>query len=130
MNKLIDMGVAGFSVHVCKHMWPEDLRAVYGHLNNLNTKWFSSGSKPFIYYEVPLIVFTMYVFTMYFSLKLFSLKITLTGELFQVNDLGGGPILSSEYTGLGRVTEYKYGAKLGNVLRKWNGEKAQGKKGL
>ncbi|KAL7850840.1 hypothetical protein AOLI_G00211960 [Acnodon oligacanthus] len=40
-----------------------------------------------------------------------------------VIDLGGEPIKASEYTGLGRVTEFKYGAKLGTVIRKWNGEK-------
>ncbi|KTF92859.1 hypothetical protein cypCar_00006775 [Cyprinus carpio] len=91
MNKLIDMGVAGFRVDACKHMWPGDLSAVYGRLNNLNTKWFSSGSRPFIFQEVI--------------------------------DLGGEPITSGEYTGVGRVTEFKYGAKLGNIIRKWNGEK-------
>uniref|UniRef100_A0A3B1IR29 alpha-amylase n=1 Tax=Astyanax mexicanus TaxID=7994 RepID=A0A3B1IR29_ASTMX len=91
MNKLIDMGVAGFRVDACKHMWPGDLSAIYGRLKNLNTKWFSSGSRPFIFQEVI--------------------------------DLGGEPIKASEYTGLGRVTEFKYGAKLGNVVRKWNGEK-------
>lgn len=52
MNKLIDMGVAGFRVDACKHMWPGDLSAVYGRLNNLNTKWFPSGSRPFIFQEV------------------------------------------------------------------------------
>ncbi|KAI5086809.1 amylase-3 protein precursor, partial [Silurus meridionalis] len=52
MNKLIDMGVAGFRVDACKHMWPGDLNAVYSNLNNLNTQWFSSGSRPFIYQEV------------------------------------------------------------------------------
>uniref|UniRef100_A0A3B4DIZ1 Alpha-amylase n=1 Tax=Pygocentrus nattereri TaxID=42514 RepID=A0A3B4DIZ1_PYGNA len=52
MNKLIDLGVAGFRVDAAKHMWPEDLNAVYGRLNNLNTKWFSSGSRPFIFQEV------------------------------------------------------------------------------
>lgn len=41
----------------------------------------------------------------------------------QVIDLGGEPITSREYTSLGRVTEFKYGAKLGTVFRKWNGEK-------
>ncbi|XP_030641594.1 pancreatic alpha-amylase-like [Chanos chanos] len=91
MNKLIDIGVAGFRVDACKHMWPGDLSNVYGRLKNLNTKWFSSGSKPFIYQEVI--------------------------------DLGGEPIKASEYTGLGRVTEFKYGAKLGEVVRKWNGQK-------
>lgn len=41
----------------------------------------------------------------------------------QVIDLGGEPITTGQYTGLGRVTEFKYGAKLGTVFRKWNGEK-------
>lgn len=52
MNTLIDMGVAGFRVDACKHMWPGDLSAVFDRLHNLSTKWFSSGSKPFIYQEV------------------------------------------------------------------------------
>ncbi|XP_036450017.1 amyAc_bac_euk_AmyA and Aamy_C domain-containing protein [Colossoma macropomum] len=52
MNKLIDMGVAGFRVDACKHMWPGDLSVVYDRLHNLSTKWFSSGLKPFIYQEV------------------------------------------------------------------------------
>lgn len=38
-------------------------------------------------------------------------------------DLGGEPIKSSEYFENGRVTEFKYGVKLGTVLRRWNGEK-------
>ncbi|XP_057650022.1 pancreatic alpha-amylase-like isoform X3 [Chionomys nivalis] len=41
----------------------------------------------------------------------------------QVIDLGGEAIKSSEYFGNGRVTEFKYGAKLGTVIRKWSGEK-------
>ena len=41
----------------------------------------------------------------------------------QVIDLGGEPITSREYFHLGRVTEFKYGAKLGTIFRKWNGEK-------
>lgn len=41
----------------------------------------------------------------------------------QVIDLGGEPITSQEYTHMGRVTEFKYGAKLGTVFKKWNGEK-------
>lgn len=55
MNKLIDMGVAGFRVDACKHMWPGDLAAVYGRLHNLNTKWFAGGSRPFIFQEVLLL---------------------------------------------------------------------------
>ncbi|KAM5257258.1 pancreatic alpha-amylase isoform 5-T5 [Ctenodactylus gundi] len=41
----------------------------------------------------------------------------------KVIDLGGEAISSREYFGNGRVTEFKYGAKLGTVIRKWNGEK-------
>lgn len=52
MNKLIDMGVAGFRVDACKHMWPGDLSAVYGRLHNLSTKWFSGGSRLFVFQEV------------------------------------------------------------------------------
>ncbi|XP_025020264.1 pancreatic alpha-amylase-like isoform X2 [Python bivittatus] len=44
-------------------------------------------------------------------------------DLYQVIDLGGESIKSNEYFGNGRVTEFKYGAKLGTVIRKWNGEK-------
>ncbi|XP_031439751.1 alpha-amylase-like isoform X5 [Clupea harengus] len=91
MNTLVDMGVAGFRVDACKHMWPEDLKAIYGRLHNLNTEWFPEGSKPFVYQEVI--------------------------------DLGGEPIKASEYSRLGHVTEFKYGAKLGSVIRRWNGDK-------
>ncbi|EFB22518.1 hypothetical protein PANDA_020921, partial [Ailuropoda melanoleuca] len=91
MNHLIDIGVAGFRIDASKHMWPGDIKAVLDKLHNLNTRWFSEGSKPFIFQEVI--------------------------------DLGGEPIKSQEYFGNGRVTEFKYGAKLGTVLRKWNGEK-------
>ncbi|XP_001510273.1 pancreatic alpha-amylase [Ornithorhynchus anatinus] len=91
MNKLIDIGVAGFRIDASKHMWPGDMKAILDKLHNLNTHWFPAGAKPFVYQEVI--------------------------------DLGGEPITSSEYFGTGRVTEFKYGAKLGTVLRKWNGEK-------
>ncbi|EDL12416.1 mCG11265, isoform CRA_d [Mus musculus] len=91
MNHLIDIGVAGFRLDAAKHMWPGDIKAVLDKLHNLNTKWFSQGSRPFIFQEVI--------------------------------DLGGEAIKGSEYFGNGRVTEFKYGAKLGTVIRKWNGEK-------
>ncbi|XP_069795542.1 pancreatic alpha-amylase-like isoform X2 [Narcine bancroftii] len=91
MNHLLDLGVAGFRVDACKHMWPGDLANIYSRLHNLNTQWFSPGSKPFIYQEVI--------------------------------DMGGEPIKSTQYTSLGKVTEFRYGAKLGTVVRRWNGEK-------
>lgn len=52
MNKLIDMGVAGFRVDACKHMWPDALSAIFERLHNLKTEWFPADSKPFIYQEV------------------------------------------------------------------------------
>lgn len=52
LNRLIDIGVAGFRLDASKHMWPGDIKAVLNKLNNLNTKWFPSGSKPFIFQEV------------------------------------------------------------------------------
>ncbi|MBN3292860.1 AMYP amylase, partial [Polypterus senegalus] len=52
MNSLIDIGVAGFRVDGCKHMWPGDLRVVFDKLKNLNTKWFAENTRPFIFQEV------------------------------------------------------------------------------
>uniref|UniRef100_A0A8B9H6H5 Alpha-amylase n=1 Tax=Astyanax mexicanus TaxID=7994 RepID=A0A8B9H6H5_ASTMX len=91
LNALVDMGVAGFHVDACKHMWPKDLKVIYGRLHNLNPKWFPEGSRPLVYQEVI--------------------------------DLGDEPIKASEYYTLGLVTEFKYGAMLGSVFRKWNGYK-------
>lgn len=36
---------------------------------------------------------------------------------------GGEPIKASEYFGIGRVTEFKYGLQLSGVVRKSNGQK-------
>lgn len=52
LNRLIDIGVAGFRLDAAKHMWPGDIKAFLDKLHNLNTKWFPQGSKPFIYQEV------------------------------------------------------------------------------
>ncbi|KAL3892174.1 hypothetical protein ACJMK2_004408 [Sinanodonta woodiana] len=52
LNYLIDIGVAGFRFDAAKHMWPADLYAITGQLKSLNTNYFPSGSKPFIYQEV------------------------------------------------------------------------------
>ncbi|XP_048801424.1 pancreatic alpha-amylase isoform X2 [Lagopus muta] len=82
---------SGFRIDAAKHMWPGDISAFLAKLHNLNTQWFSAGTKPFIFQEVI--------------------------------DLGGEPITGSQYFENGRVTEFKYGAKLGTVIRKWDGEK-------
>lgn len=53
MNDLVDLGVAGFRLDACKHMWPGDLGAILGAVKNLPTsKGFGSGARPFIYQEV------------------------------------------------------------------------------
>lgn len=57
LNKLIDIGVAGFRIDASKHMWPGDIKAVLDKLHNLNTNWFPAGSRPFIFQEVPQCVY-------------------------------------------------------------------------
>lgn len=52
MNDLIDMGVAGFRVDACKHMYPSDLEAIFGGLNNLRSDVFGSGKRAYIFQEV------------------------------------------------------------------------------
>jgi alpha-amylase len=53
MNQLLDLGVAGFRMDACKHMWPEDLKAIYGTLKGLNrTFGYRPEAKPFIFQEV------------------------------------------------------------------------------
>ncbi|XP_001846545.2 alpha-amylase B [Culex quinquefasciatus] len=53
MNRLVDHGVAGFRVDAVKHMWPADLKVIYGRVKNLNTAHgFGAGSRPFITQEV------------------------------------------------------------------------------
>ncbi|OCT82943.1 pancreatic alpha-amylase [Xenopus laevis] len=91
MNYLINIGVAGFRLDASKHMWPGDIKDILNRLDDLNTTWFSNGTRPFIYQEVI--------------------------------DLGGEGISTSDYFWNGRVTEFKYGVKLGTVIRRWNGEK-------
>lgn len=51
LNHLIDIGVAGFRSDASKHMWPADLKAIISKIHNLNTKYFPSNAKPFIYHE-------------------------------------------------------------------------------
>ena len=53
-NDLIDIGVAGFRVDACKHMWPGDMEAMYNKVNQLNTQWFPANTFPFIFNEVKI----------------------------------------------------------------------------
>ncbi|XP_060526193.1 alpha-amylase-like [Cylas formicarius] len=53
LNHLISLGVAGFRVDAAKHMWPQDLEAIFSTLDDLNTEHnFAEGSRAFIYQEV------------------------------------------------------------------------------
>lgn len=53
MNKLIEYGVAGFRMDSVMYMWPADLNAIYGKLNDLNPDFdYPPKSRPFIYQEV------------------------------------------------------------------------------
>ncbi|XP_053682119.1 alpha-amylase 2-like [Sabethes cyaneus] len=53
MNKFIDLGVAGFRVDAAKHMWPDDLKAIYERVKNLSGfHGFQIGTRPFIAQEV------------------------------------------------------------------------------
>ena len=52
LNKMIDIGVAGFRVDASKHMWPADLKEIINKLHNLNTEFFPANGKPFFYHEV------------------------------------------------------------------------------
>nr|XP_048298800.1 pancreatic alpha-amylase-like isoform X2 [Myodes glareolus] len=87
MNRLIDVGVAGFRLDAAEYMWPADIKTILDKLHNLNTQWFSAGSRPYIYQEV--------------------------------NNLGNETMNLRS----GIVAEYKYGAILCTVIRKWDGQK-------
>lgn len=54
LNRLIDMGVAGFRIDAAKHMHPHDIISIVSNLHDLRSDsgWFASGSRPFIYQEV------------------------------------------------------------------------------
>ncbi|XP_074604694.1 alpha-amylase-like [Brevipalpus obovatus] len=52
MNSLIRLGVAGFRVDATKHMWVEDVKAILDRVDNLNTQYFQSNERPFIYHEI------------------------------------------------------------------------------
>jgi len=53
LDKLIEIGVAGFRVDAAKHMWPGDLDIIYRRVRNLNTAHhFPANARPFITQEV------------------------------------------------------------------------------
>ncbi|CAF1544604.1 unnamed protein product [Rotaria magnacalcarata] len=91
MNRLIDIGVAGFRIDAAKHMWPADLNKIINKLKNLRSDVYGDNKRPFIYFEVI--------------------------------DLGGEPIKNTDYTPMARVSEFRYGKFLSEVVRKKYGQK-------
>jgi alpha-amylase len=87
LNKLVDMGVAGFRVDAAKHMWPADMGEIFKRLHNLNTEHgFAANARPFIYQEV-------------------------------IDMSDSEPIRGEQYFDLGRVTEFRFGSELGFAFR-------------
>ncbi|XP_055692015.1 alpha-amylase A-like [Lutzomyia longipalpis] len=53
LDRLIDHGVAGFRADACKHMWPEDIKFLFGSTKNLSPEFgFPDKARPFLYQEV------------------------------------------------------------------------------
>ncbi|MDK2413764.1 hypothetical protein QHH03_32225, partial [Aphanizomenon sp. 202] len=53
LNRLVEVGVAGFRVDAARFMWPEDLAAILDLTNDLNTSHgFPPKTRPFVYLEV------------------------------------------------------------------------------
>ncbi|XP_011500924.1 PREDICTED: alpha-amylase-like [Ceratosolen solmsi marchali] len=52
VNRVIDHGIAGIRIDAAKHMWPNDLKVIYGRLKNLREDIFGPDTRPFIYQEV------------------------------------------------------------------------------
>jgi len=52
LNRLVDIGVAGFRVDAVKHMWPGDTQAIYDAIHDLSTNaGFTPHTRPFIFNE-------------------------------------------------------------------------------
>lgn len=53
LDELVEMGVSGFRVGSCKHMWPNDLKLMYQRVRDLPWQMgFEEGARPFIVQEV------------------------------------------------------------------------------
>lgn len=52
-NKLIDYGVAGFRLQLCKYLWPSEIEIMISLMKPLNTKFgFKEGEEPYIMCEL------------------------------------------------------------------------------
>jgi alpha-amylase len=88
LNHLIDIGVAGFRLDASKNMWPDDIKYILDHSNNLNSTVFGQGKRPFVVQEV--------------------IDMCGTCEAVQGDD----------YVGNGRITNFRYGSDLCTAARR------------
>lgn len=87
LNKLIDIGVAGFRIDAAKHMWPSELEQLYLQLHHLNNRHFPFDTRPFILHEDLVI------------------------------DTVGLPSDVAEYTKNAKVTNYEYGYLIAKIFQ-------------
>lgn len=52
LNKLVDMGVAGFRHDASKHMWPQDILNILNDVKDLRSDIYGSNQRPFAVHEV------------------------------------------------------------------------------
>jgi alpha-amylase len=52
LNHLVDLGVTGFRVDTVRHMWPQDLAYMYGHVKDLPAAEFMDDPRPWFFQEV------------------------------------------------------------------------------
>lgn len=86
LNRLVDLGVAGFRVDSAKYIWPIDIKLLFQGVKNLNNEAFDfpDNARPFVYQDVV--------------------------------DLGVDSVSKTEYSSYGMVTDYLYAAVLANII--------------
>lgn len=88
LNRLIDMGVAGFRMDASKHMFPQTIQMTLEALHNLPEGTFGPNKKPFAYHE--------------------------TSSLAAPETWG---IKSSDYSHVGKPINFRYMHNMRNVIR-------------
>jgi len=73
LNRLIEIGVAGFRIDAAKHMWPAELQLILNGVKNLNTDaGFPANTRPFVYNEASYCNFYLSKIISITDLKLWS----------------------------------------------------------
>lgn len=109
MNRLIDLGVAGFRIDAVKHMWPADLENILKRLKTLRSDLFGEST-------VTPCTF-LFGRGRYFE-NFFSDQRPFI--VHEVMDWGNEAVKSEDYLKTGRLTNFKYGLALAAAVRKQN----------